>query len=58
MKVWIVYKQYFGTDYYDLNSAEIYTTEEAARNRMLNLQVGDDSIDLDDVTIVENEICE
>ena len=51
MKIWVLYKQYVGVDYYDLDSAEVFRTEEDAERRMLDLQVGDDSIDIEDVTI-------
>ncbi len=51
MKIWVLYKQYVGVDYYDLDSAEVFRTEEDAERRMLDLQVGDDSIDIEGVTI-------
>lgn len=56
MKVWVVYKQFVGMDAYDLANAEVYDDQKTATDRMLKLQVGDDSIDIDDVTVCEYEV--
>ena len=56
-KVWILYKQHNGTDWYDLGDAEVYTTEDAAKTRMLDLLTTRyEAEDIEDVTIVENEL--
>ena len=57
MKVWILYKQHFEEDWFDLRDAEVYTTEEAANTRMMDLLTTRyKAEEIEDVMIVENEL--
>lgn len=56
MKVYVVYIQYSGLDYYDLANAEVYLNKEDAQAHVDGLMIGDDSIDIDDAYVQEYEV--
>ena len=56
MKIYIIFKQKVGIDYYDLDDAEVYLSKEDAEKRDAELQIGDESIDIESTTIHEYNV--